>query len=174
MLCVVRIEWGWGVCVRWSLETQQLLDYTSLCRVSRASQPWTHLTSRVQASPVLPFAPAVLQPAPGFASSEEDPRTGMPSLWLDRLTPPGGVTCTRVISLFLWVSSRDTDPDLTAFLFYVCVLLTAWVAQESAASFQSVFRENFSTCGCIFDVFTGRGGLPVPLLHHLVLSLDRM
>lgn len=71
MLCVVRIEWGWGVCVRWSLETQQPLDYTSLCHVSRASQPWTHLTSRVQASPVLPFAPAVLQPAPGFVSSED-------------------------------------------------------------------------------------------------------
>lgn len=82
--------------------------------------------------------------------------------------PSLGWLCTCITFLFLCSPPRGRGLHLISFLSfmpeYVNIFLTALVVRSPFVSFQLVFRENCSTCRCIFDVFMGGS------IQHLYLN----
>lgn len=92
----------------------------------------------------------------GLFSSMQDPRTGTPH-------PVCGST----------PSSQIPPGDAVLTLCFYCTLpayvelfLQLWLCKSSSASFQFIFCENCSTCGCIFDMFVRTSECHVLLLCH--------
>lgn len=99
--------------------------------------------------------------------------------WVAQTTDCPRRISTHVISLFLWVLFQGHKSWLIGFfvcLFFffssssysvMCVFfLQPWLYRKPSASFQLVFRVDYSTCQCIFDVFEVEGELCIVLLCH--------
>ena len=165
--------WLSNIPLRWSQETGQPLEQTSLPCLGAASTCMV-LMCEVQAFPTFLSVPVVLQ------SVKEDlsPRYKIPGLG----HPVCDFHCSLpMVTLFPWIlpftgtksPPKDTGPHpiiLISFLpNYMWIILTVLFVQQSFSNFQLVFSENFSTCKCIFDVFMGEGELHILLLCHLSL-----
>ena len=130
------------------------------------------LTSGLQPSTALLVVPVALQPAQGAHLPCVGPRNWGAQFVARTSHTPGRVSA-RVISLFLWVPSRQsTGANLIAFLLflpdYLWIFLAALVVQESFCQFPVSFQwELFHMQMYFFDVFVEGGEFHVLLLCHL-------
>ena len=89
------------------------------------------------------LVPLAFQPAKGLVCPVSDPRTGVPNMWLNQLTPQGRSPLMYSPFSFEFPPSR-TGPDLiTSFPFLpdsMWIFLTVLVVQKSFGKFPAKFQ----------------------------------
>ena len=134
-----------GVVVRWQPPVQD-----SLCPDCWQSSLQALLTNTVLASLDLFSIPVVLPAGKVLISSMQDPRTVMPRLWLDLLTPQGSGLPIHTTSS-LQIPPRGTGPNLMPFFPH-----PTWLCGNISCSFSCIGFLLYSFTVLVFSLFSVR------------------